>query len=67
LDYSTLLAGATGLDKAKRLVIEYKTGKLQQMTPELWQAKKIIDATLHPGMSMCYLIVRYSRDATNID
>ncbi|KAL3954848.1 hypothetical protein ACCO45_010411 [Purpureocillium lilacinum] len=47
-DPSTLLAGATGLDKAKRLVIEYKTGKLQQMTPELWQAKKIIDATLHP-------------------
>lgn len=47
---STLLAGSQGLENAKRLVTEYKTGKLQHMTPELWHAKKIVDSTLHPGM-----------------
>lgn len=47
---STLLAGSQGLEKAKSLVTEYKTGKLQHMTPELWHAKKIVDSTLHPGM-----------------
>lgn len=47
---STLLAGSKGLENAKRLVTEYKTGKLQHMTPELWHAKKIVDSTLHPGM-----------------
>ncbi|EEY16523.1 conserved hypothetical protein [Verticillium alfalfae VaMs.102] len=25
-----------------------KEGKIQHMTPELWQAKKIVDSTLHP-------------------
>ena len=49
--YSTLLAGSRGLEEAKRLVTEYKTGKLQHMTPELWKAKKIVDSTLHPGMA----------------
>lgn len=24
-------------------------GKRNEMTPELWQAKKIVDSTLHPG------------------
>jgi hypothetical protein len=48
---STLLAGSSGLENAKRLVTEYKTGKLQHMTPELWKAKKIVDSTLHPGMA----------------
>ncbi|KAM0514105.1 hypothetical protein ACHAPE_007196 [Trichoderma viride] len=47
-DPSTLLAGSQGLESAKRLVTEYKTGKLQHMTPELWHAKKIVDSTLHP-------------------
>ncbi|UNI13977.1 Sideroflexin FSF1 [Purpureocillium takamizusanense] len=47
-DPSTLLAGTSGLERAKRLVTEYKTGKLEHMTPELWQAKKIVDSTLHP-------------------
>lgn len=27
----------------------YKLGKRDGMTPELWQAKKIVDSTLHPG------------------
>lgn len=27
---------------------QYKQGQLPSMTPELWQAKKIVDSTLHP-------------------
>lgn len=46
---STLLAGKTGLENAKALVTDYKTGKIEHMTPELWRAKKIVDSTLHPG------------------
>jgi hypothetical protein len=45
----TLLTSSAGLEHAKQLVTAYKTGKVQDMTPELWRAKKIIDATLHPG------------------
>ncbi|KAK5989891.1 Sideroflexin FSF1 [Cladobotryum mycophilum] len=47
-DPSTLFAGSTGLEHAKQLVTDYKTGKLEHMTPELWHAKKIVDSTLHP-------------------
>lgn len=46
---STLFAGKTGLEKAKALVTEYKTGKIQDMNPDLWYAKKVVDSTLHPG------------------
>lgn len=49
----TLLTGSKGLAHAKELVSAYKQGKIQNMTPELWQAKKTIDSTLHPG---AYLI-----------
>ncbi|KAF5026659.1 hypothetical protein F66182_1243 [Fusarium sp. NRRL 66182] len=44
----TLFAGKTGLDKAKELVTEYKTGKIEHMSPALWHAKKVVDSTLHP-------------------
>ncbi|KKY26959.1 putative transport protein fsf1 [Diplodia seriata] len=44
----TLLTGSTGLAHAKDLVSAYKQGKISNMTPELWKAKKIIDSTLHP-------------------
>ncbi|KAK1633555.1 tricarboxylate carrier [Colletotrichum phormii] len=47
-DPSTLLVGSTGLDQAKSLLTEYKQGKIPTMTPELWQAKKVVDSTLHP-------------------
>ncbi|PHH90242.1 hypothetical protein CDD83_4180 [Cordyceps sp. RAO-2017] len=47
-DPSTLFAGTSGLERAKQLVTDYKTGKTQRMTAELWQAKKIVDSTLHP-------------------
>lgn len=39
----------SGLDNAKRLVSLYKQGQMPSMTPELWQAKKVVDSTLHPG------------------
>ncbi|KFA70022.1 hypothetical protein S40285_02018 [Stachybotrys chlorohalonatus IBT 40285] len=47
-DPSTLFAGSTGLERAKQLVTEYKTGKIERMSPDLWRAKKIVDSTLHP-------------------
>ena len=40
---------ATGLDAAKRTVEAYKQGRTDKLTSEVWQAKKIVDATLHPG------------------
>ena len=48
--YRTLFVSGSGLDNAKKVVAEYKQGKTKDMTPDLWQAKKIVDSTLHPGM-----------------
>ena len=39
-----------GLENAKRVVEGYKKGEVREMTPEIWWAKKVVDATLHPGM-----------------
>ncbi|KAI0402669.1 sideroflexin-5 [Xylaria palmicola] len=47
-DPRTLLAGASGLESAKKLIVAYKTGEIKEMTPELWKAKKIVDSTIHP-------------------
>ncbi|OAL56299.1 sideroflexin-5 [Pyrenochaeta sp. DS3sAY3a] len=47
-DPRTLLTSSAGLENAKQLVTAYKTGKVQEMTPDLWKAKKIIDSTIHP-------------------
>ncbi|KAJ2897974.1 Tricarboxylate/iron carrier [Zalerion maritima] len=47
-DPRTLLAGTKGLEQAKQLVMAYKAGQMEDMTPELWHAKKIVDSTLHP-------------------
>lgn len=44
--------GKTGLEQAKQALGCYKTGQVQEMTPELWNAKKIVDSTLHPGMRL---------------
>jgi hypothetical protein len=44
----TLLVGKTGLEQAKKIVTSYKQGKTQELTPELWKAKRIVDSTLHP-------------------
>jgi hypothetical protein len=45
----TLFTSSAGLEHAKQLVTAYKTGTIRDMNPELWNAKKIIDSTLHPG------------------
>lgn len=45
----TLFVSNAGLEHAKALVTQYKQGKIPSMTPELWQAKKTVDSTLHPG------------------
>ncbi|RMZ82716.1 hypothetical protein DV738_g1524, partial [Chaetothyriales sp. CBS 135597] len=47
-DPRTLLVSKAGLEHAKQLVTSYKKGEIASMTPELWQAKKIVDSTLHP-------------------
>ncbi|ETN46783.1 uncharacterized protein HMPREF1541_00972 [Cyphellophora europaea CBS 101466] len=47
-DPSTLFVSSAGLEHAKQLVTSYKTGAAKHMTPELWQAKKTVDSTLHP-------------------
>ncbi|QGI79692.1 hypothetical protein CEK25_006421 [Fusarium fujikuroi] len=47
-DPTTLFAGKTGLEAAKKLVTDYKTGKIEHMSPSLWHAKKVVDSTLHP-------------------
>ncbi|KAJ5725056.1 Tricarboxylate/iron carrier [Penicillium malachiteum] len=47
-DPRTLLAGSAGLESAKGLIAQYKQNKIPAMTPDLWQAKKVVDATLHP-------------------
>ncbi|KAK6439978.1 Sideroflexin FSF1 [Oleoguttula sp. CCFEE 5521] len=47
-DPRTLFTSSSGLEHAKRLVTQYKQGKVQSMSPDLWTAKKIIDSTLHP-------------------
>ncbi|KAK4987772.1 Sideroflexin FSF1 [Elasticomyces elasticus] len=47
-DPRTLVVSKAGLDHAKQLVSSYKQGTSPSMTPELWQAKKIVDSTLHP-------------------
>ncbi|KAL9623007.1 MAG: hypothetical protein Q9160_002726 [Pyrenula sp. 1 TL-2023] len=46
----TLLVSPTSLEHAKRLVTSYKQGVTREMTPEVWQAKKIVESTLHPGL-----------------
>lgn len=44
-----LFVSSSGLEQAKKLVTSYKQGEIPSMTPELWQAKKVLDSTLHPG------------------
>lgn len=43
-----LLVSKTALENSKSLIAAYKQGKLNEMTPELWHAKKVVDSTLHP-------------------
>lgn len=43
-----MLVSPSSLDNAKRLISSYKENHIPKMTPELWQAKKVVDSTLHP-------------------
>lgn len=45
----TLLVSSASLEQYKGLISAYKQNKIPDMTPELWSAKKVVDATLHPG------------------
>jgi hypothetical protein len=59
---STLFVSSSGLEAAKGLIASYKQNHIPAMTPELWSAKKVVDATLHPGM--CRLHVFTSHQLT---
>jgi hypothetical protein len=48
----TLFVSSSGLENAKQLVSSYKKGEAKVMTPEIWQAKKVVDSTLHPGRKL---------------
>ena len=50
-----MLVNSAGLENAKSLVAAYKQGKIKDMNPELWKAKKIVDSTLHPGTAILLL------------
>ncbi|KAJ6054562.1 hypothetical protein N7444_003660 [Penicillium canescens] len=47
-DPRTLFVSGAGLESAKSLIASYKQNRIPVMTPELWSAKKVVDATLHP-------------------
>ncbi|EER29764.1 sideroflexin-2 [Coccidioides immitis RMSCC 3703] len=47
-DPRTLFVSSAGLENAKRVLASYKDGKIAAMTPEIWDAKRIVDSTLHP-------------------
>lgn len=49
--FRTLLVGKTGLEQAKQAIMLYKQGHTKEITPDLWKAKKVVDSTLHPGLS----------------
>ncbi|PKY06041.1 putative mitochondrial cation transporter [Aspergillus campestris IBT 28561] len=47
-DPRTLFVSSSGLEQAKNLISSYKQNHVPAMTPDLWRAKKVVDATLHP-------------------
>jgi hypothetical protein len=57
--FRTLFVSSSGLKNAKMLVCSYKQGKVNIMTPEIWQAKKIVDSTLHPGRTRRRILLIY--------
>ncbi|KAI0128754.1 Tricarboxylate/iron carrier [Xylariales sp. AK1849] len=55
-DPRTLFTSKNGLENAKNMLVAYKQGQINDMTPELWKAKKIVDSTLHPDTGEAVLI-----------
>lgn len=52
----TLFTSSAGLEDAKRKIIQYKTGKTPSMTADIWEAKKIVDSTVHPDTGQPVLL-----------
>jgi hypothetical protein len=48
-----LFVSSSGLENAKKAITAYKNGTVNEMSPELWRAKQIVDSTLHPGTFTC--------------
>ncbi|KAJ5998104.1 hypothetical protein N7522_009764 [Penicillium canescens] len=62
-DPRTLFVSGAGLESAKSLIASYKQNRIPVMTPELWSAKKVVDATLHPDTGTPVLLpFRMTRD-----
>ncbi|CCH41044.1 Sideroflexin-1 [Wickerhamomyces ciferrii] len=55
-DPSMLLNSNVTLENAKKLISQYKNGEQKQMTPELWDAKKVLDSTVHPDTGETVLL-----------
>jgi hypothetical protein len=52
-DPRMLFVSSSGLENAKKAITAYKNGTVNEMSPELWRAKQIVDSTLHPGTFTC--------------
>lgn len=55
-DPTMLLTSSASLQKAKELIGQYKNGEIKSMTPELWNAKKVLDSTIHPDTGETVLL-----------
>lgn len=47
-DPTMLLSTSKDIQESKRLIWDYKNGVIPEMTPKLWNAKKILDSSVHP-------------------
>ena len=57
-----LLITKKGLQDSKELIANYKLGKIREMSPELWHAKKVVDATIHPGALLSWELLTTQRE-----
>jgi tricarboxylate carrier len=47
-DPSMLFTTSKHLGDAKKLISDYRNGQFKELTPEFWNAKKVLDSTVHP-------------------
>ncbi|KAF2673571.1 mitochondrial cation transporter [Microthyrium microscopicum] len=55
-DMRTLFTSAQTLEQSKQILTQYKSGQIKEMNEDLWQAKKIVDSTLHPDTGQPVLL-----------
>ncbi|CDR42106.1 CYFA0S08e03686g1_1 [Cyberlindnera fabianii] len=55
-DPTMLLTTSAQLEQARKLIADYRSGAIKTMTPDLWQAKKILDSTVHPDTGETVLL-----------